>query len=446
MGFGTGLTGSTLLKLGEQTNSTVDELTSIFFTRSCGFLGGTTLAGMLIDRFRDFGNTFLAIAALIMTATTFLVPFIHRLVLLLPLQLAWGLAAGIVENLTQVLTMRNYSHHNVGPYLQALHSAFGIGAFISPLIVAQFMSDRQDTNQWHYAYFIIFLLHLPDLIWLSCYSGRNEWHEKLKSYRHTPSQENEEFLNMNRAVLTDLDTENKKKPVKSRLLFVVLLAFFIFCYVGCEYGFISYLHSYAILHLRFSTDTAAYLNAAFWASLVVGRLCGILVSIRLSPQKMIFGDLMGCLASFILLLVFNKLPLVLWVGSILFGLFIASIYSSTTAYAQKHITVTGKRMSVLTVAASIGDATIPLLMGISINSTFLGYPSYILIALSIIVLASVLFSFNVLCIARSLSSSNPSIKVKCKAESEKSKQMDSSIETNLRQPEVNISAVDNGSV
>jgi MFS family permease len=131
------------------------------------------------------------------------------------------------------------------------------------------------------------------------------------------------------------------------------------------------------------------------------------------------------------------------VGSIFFGLFIASIYSSTIAYAEKHITVTGKRLSVLTVAGSIGDATIPLLMGISINSTFFGYPSYIIIAFSIIVLASVLFVINVLCITRSLSSSHSSTKVECKTESERSKQMESSMETNLRQSEVNISAVGN---
>jgi FHS family Na+ dependent glucose MFS transporter 1 len=144
MGLGTGITGSTLLKLGEQTNSTMGQLTGIFFTRSCGYFGGTIFAGLLIDRFHDFGNTFLATAALVMSATTLLIPFIYRLIILLPVQLAWGFGAGMVENLTQVLTIRYYSHYNVGPYLQAVHTAFGIGAFVSPLIVAQFISQQQD--------------------------------------------------------------------------------------------------------------------------------------------------------------------------------------------------------------------------------------------------------------------------------------------------------------
>ncbi|CAF2097761.1 unnamed protein product [Rotaria magnacalcarata] len=159
MGLGTGITSSTLLKLGEHTNCTMEQLTSIFFTRLCGFFIGTTLAGLLIDRFHNFGNTFLATAICIMSAATFFIPFSYRLISLLPLQLVWGLAAGIVENLSQVLTIRYYSYNNVGPYLQALHSAFGIEAVVSPLIVAKLMSEQQYKNTWNYAY-LLFFFHI----------------------------------------------------------------------------------------------------------------------------------------------------------------------------------------------------------------------------------------------------------------------------------------------
>lgn len=402
MGFGTGITTSTFLKLGEQTNSTIDQLTSLFFTRSCGFFSGTTLAGVFFDRFHRFGNMFLAIAVLMMSATTLLIPFTYQLILLLPLQLAWGIAAGSVDNLTQVLTMRYCSSRNVGPYLQALHSAFGIGAFVSPLIVAQFLSKRHHHDRWHYAYFIVFLLHLPALIWLSYYSIGSACHGKGKSkYKHTSEPEIEEFLSTNPAIVDHFSTQRKTKPVKRQLLFVLLLAPFLFCYVGGQYGFISYLGTYATLHFRFSKGTAAYLNSAFWASFVVGRLCGIVFSLKISPQKMLFGSLTGCIASLILLMVCNKLSLILWIGSILFALFIASIYSSTIAYGERHITITGKRMSLLTVAGALGDAVIPLLVGVNIKSTLFGYPNFIIVTLSIFILASILWVLNVLCIARS---------------------------------------------
>lgn len=401
MGFGTGITSSTLLKLGEQTNSTVNQLTSVFFTRSCGFFVGATLAGVLIDRYHQFGNMFLMIAVFLMSATALLVPFIYRLILLIPLQLMWGIAAGTVDNVAQLLTMRYYSRFNVGPYLQALHCAFGIGAFVSPLIVAPFLSKRQYQRQWHYAYFIIFLLHLPDVIWLLCYTVRHGWHDKSETKQVLAVEsEAEKFLNNDRLTIDNSTSISKTKPIRRQLLFVLLLAPFLFCYMGGQYGFIAYLHTYATLKLHFSTDTAAYLNSAFWASVVIGRLCGIVFSIKLSPHRMILGNLTCCIISLLLLLVWYQFSFVLWCGTILFALSIASIYSSTMNYAQTHIHMTGRRLSILTIAATLGDATVPLLVGITLNSTIFGYPNFIILVLSIIVLASVIFVLNVLCVGR----------------------------------------------
>ena len=429
MGFGTGITSSTLLKLGEQTDSTVNQLTSVFFTRSCGFFVGSMLAGLLIDRYHNFGNMFLTIAIFLMSATALLVPFIYRLILLIPLQLMWGIAAGIVDNVAQLLTMRYYSGHNVGPYLQALHSAFGIGAFVSPLVVAPFLSRRQNQRQWHYAYFIIFLLHLPDVIWLLCHTVRNEWNNKSETKQALASEsEAEKFMDTDRSIIVP-----KTKPIRRQLLFVLLLAPFLFCYMGGQYGFIAYLHTYATLKLHFSTDTAAYLNSAFWASLVIGRLCGIVFSLKLSPHRMIFGNLTCCITSLILLLVWHKLSLVLWFGTILFGFSIASIYSSTMTYAQTHIHMTGRRISMLAIAATLGDATIPLLVGTSLNSTIFGYPNFIIVVLSIIVLASITFVLNVLCFVPRSEPSDTNVQAECDIQSETSRKTTASPNLNLKE-------------
>lgn len=421
MGFGTGITTSTFLRISEQTNSTVDQLAWIFFARSCGFFSGTTFAGLLFDRFPSSANTFLAIAVFIMSATTLVIPLIHQMILLLPAQLTWGLAAGFVDNLTQVSTIKFYSSRNVGPYLQALHSAFGIGAFVSPLIVAQFLSSRNDPHEWHYAYFIVFLMHLPDFIWLSYYSISRSWcgKQRLKS-NEIIELEIEEFLNTNSSAIHHISAHEKVKPVQRQSLFLWLLAPFFFCYVGGQYGFISYLNTYATLHFHFPKETAAYLNSVFWASFVVGRLSGIVCSLKVSPQKMIFGNLLGCLASLVLLLVCNKLPSILWIGSILFALFVASIYSSAVAYAEQYIKITGKRMSMLTVCGALGDATIPLWVGMSINSTLFGYPNFIIMTMSFFILASIVFAVNVLCIARSPAPKGADDKAKMNAYSDKS--------------------------
>ena len=146
-----------------------------------------------------------------------------------------------------------------------------------------------------------------------------------------------------------------------------------------------------------STKIAAYLNSAFWACLVAGPLSAIVCSLKFSPHIMVFGNLICCTASLILLLLFYNSTFVLWFGSMIFAFSIASIYSSTITYAKGHITMTGKRLSILIIAATLGDATVPLLVGITLNSTIFAYPTFIIVILFIMILASMIFTANVLC-------------------------------------------------
>jgi len=111
---------------------------------------------------------------------------------------------------------------------------------------------------------------------------------------------------------------------------------------------------------------------------------------------MICSDLMGCISSVLLICIFNKSSLVLWTGSILLGFSIASIYASAIAYTEKHISITGKRMSILAIGGSTGDAVIPLIIGYSINSKLTGPIGFIFVSLVVLILASLLFGFIVL--------------------------------------------------
>jgi fucose permease len=94
---------------------------------------------------------------------------------------------------------------------------------------------------------------------------------------------------------------------------------------------------------------------------------------------------------------FNKSSTILWISSIFFGLSIVAIYPSTISYTEKYITLTGKRMSVLAVGGYTGGAVIPLLIGFSMNSTLIGIIGFILVALAVVILASILFGIIVFC-------------------------------------------------
>ncbi len=64
---------------------------------------------------------------------------LSNLFIMIAVHLIWGLTAGVVDNLAQILTIRHYPNSNFSPYLQALHCAFGSGACLSPVIIATFL-------------------------------------------------------------------------------------------------------------------------------------------------------------------------------------------------------------------------------------------------------------------------------------------------------------------
>ncbi|CAM4787455.1 unnamed protein product [Rotaria magnacalcarata] len=73
-----GLIQRTILKLSEQTNSTLDQLGYVFVTRPFSFLGGTIYAGIIVDHFVLFSRTFLTLKILIVCLVILIIPFIQN--------------------------------------------------------------------------------------------------------------------------------------------------------------------------------------------------------------------------------------------------------------------------------------------------------------------------------------------------------------------------------
>ncbi|UJR33203.1 hypothetical protein I4U23_020658 [Adineta vaga] len=397
MGLGSALIGPTLLKFGEQTNSPFEQIVYIIFTRSFGFLGGTLIGGTLIDYFPLLGRTFLTIAICTMCISTLIIPYLYRLIFMIIAHLMWSLAGGIVDNLAQILTIRHYEKFNVNPYLQALHGAFGVGAFLSPLIIAPFLRQSSPLNQWHYAYWLIGCLQIPNVIYILIYAIRDGLCSRKTEQISLETKEVDELNQQIEYIVTcDEQTKQAKPSSTKNFCFLSLITIFLLLYVGGESAFGAYLHTYASVHLLFPQDIAAYLNSLFWASFAFGRLCGIPLSMKFSALQMIFFDLIGCIGSLTLIYILNKSSLMLWIGSIFYGLSVASIYPSAIAFTERYVSITGKRMSIIAVGGSTGDAIIPLLIGYCISPKLIGPIGFILISLVVVILASLLFAFILL--------------------------------------------------
>lgn len=320
--------GPTLLKLAEHTSSALDQISQIFLFGSFGYLIGSYLGGRIYDRVP--GHRLMAGVLLFLGVMIAFVPLATSRWLLFTIVLLLGLAKGALDVGCNTLLLWVHDE-TVGPFMNGLHSFFGLGAFIAPLVVGQVIAATGDIY-WVYWFFAFATLPLAGWIWT------------------LPSP-------ISRTV--PKHHENAPFP----LLPVITMVLCFVLYVGGEAGYGAWIYTYAF-KLNFGTEvTAAYLTSAFWGSFTVGRLLGIWVSTRLRPLTILSIDLAGCLLSLALILIFQSSSTVLWMGTILFGLSQASIFPTFLTLAEERMHITGAIAGLFLVGAGAGGMILPWLIG-----------------------------------------------------------------------------------
>jgi FHS family Na+ dependent glucose MFS transporter 1 len=320
--------GPTLLKLAEHTSSGLDQISSIFLFGSLGYLLGSYIGGRLYDRVQ--GHRFMAIVLVFLGITIALVPLASSRWVLFTVALISGLFKGALDVGCNTLLLWVHNE-TVGPFMNGLHAFFGLGAFIAPLIVAQVLTVTGDIY-WVYWFFAIAAFPLAIWVW---------------SLPSPPS----------RAV----PAHHESAPFPILPVLIMVLCFVL--YVGGEAGYGAWIYTYAFT-LNFGTEvTAAYLTSAFWGSFTVGRLLGIWISTRARPITILALDFVGCIASVGLILLFQESAIILWIGTVLFGISQASIFPTFLTLAEERMHVTGTIAGLFLVGAGVGGMILPWLIG-----------------------------------------------------------------------------------
>ncbi|NWZ85969.1 MFD4A protein, partial [Poecile atricapillus] len=131
--------------------------------------------------------------------------------------------------------------------------------------------------------------------------------------------------------------------------------------VGEYSGFV---YSYAVEEpLAVVHKVAGYLPSLFWGFITLGRLISIPVSYRMKPATMVFINVVGVLITFLLLLIFSSSVVFLFVGTASLGLFLSSTFPSMLAYTEDILQYKGCATTVLVTGAGIGEMVLQLLVG-----------------------------------------------------------------------------------
>ena len=320
--------GPTLPGLAEHTRTRLGEISFLFTARSLGYLIGSFRGGRLYDRVP--GHPLMGAVLLIMAAMMALAPLISMLWILAAVLLVLGVAEGMLDVGGNVLLVRVHPR-NLDPFMNGLHFFFGVGAFLSPIVVVQAVLMSGGIT---WAYWMLALLVLPVAVYVL----------------RLPSPETQ--------TAPRIGSDRKADPV-----LIALIAICFYLAVGAEVGFAGWIFTYAV-EMGLSGEAAAgYLTSAFWGALTLGRLLGIPISARFGPRTILFGDLLGCFLSVGVILIWPHSLTATWVGALGIGLSIASMFATLLNLADRHMAITGRITGWFFVGSSTGGMTLPYLIG-----------------------------------------------------------------------------------
>ena len=323
--------GPVLPELRDRTGSTLGAIGIVFTANSFGYILGSLAAGRSFGRLP--GNYVLAASLVWTAAVVALIPFIGVIWILVVAFAAFGFALGFIDVGTNTLIVWVF-RSDVPPYMNALHLSFAIGAFVSPLVIDRFAVVKGDATT---AYWLFAVLMLPVALALT--------------RRASPSPP---------GAVSDAPAGS---VLARYALFLGLMALFFFMHVGAELSFGGWIFSYADEIGVGGETTGRVLNAVFWGGLVIGRLLAIPLSMHLSSRSMLLVDLVGAAASLGLIALFPDWAPSLWIGTIGFGVSIASVFASGMNYTEERMPVTSGVTSLLVFGAGLGSMTLPWVVG-----------------------------------------------------------------------------------
>ena len=331
LGFMLTAIGPSLDELEARSGSTTAAVSLLFAANALGYIAGSLLGGRLYARRR--GHLVMSAALLVLALLAVAVPLVRGLG---PLLLVFGLVGvplGLMDVGGNTLLVWLY-RADVPPYMNALHLSFAVGAFAGPLVIDRFAVATGDPTL---AFGLVAAMLVPLAVRLA----------RLES--PVPPA-------------APAAVAGAPAVVRRHAPFVVLMAAFFFFHMGAEMAFGGWIYSYAD-GLAGSTTTARLVNSAFWGGLIAGRLVAIPLAVRLAPATILLADLAGSLASLALLLAVPGSTPALWLGTIGFGVAVASLIPTSFTFTERRIPIVPQVSSALLVGGSIGTMTLPWLIG-----------------------------------------------------------------------------------
>jgi len=330
VGIGVSSLGPLLPFLADNVNVSLGQISFVFTAQNLGYLLGSVGGGGLYDRLKSHKLMVLSLA--LMVVAGLLIPVMSWFIYLLIVLFFFGLGVGTLdvgENLSLVWIFKS----RVGPYLNALHFIFGMGAFFTPLIITTVMAWAGGSLTW--AIWALVLLFCPGLIGLIT----------LESPVNIPVNE------------VDAGHQDHNYGLIGMLILIFFLA------VGVQIGFGGWIFTYVSDLGIADVNAASLMTSIFWGCLTLGRLAAIPVSKKVTPVAMLLFNFALLVLVLGLFLIWPMTPAMMWVGSAGMGLATSILFPTLLSFAKTRLHMTGRVTGLFFMGSSLGMMVLPLLLG-----------------------------------------------------------------------------------
>jgi MFS family permease len=432
VGAGLALLGPAMPLLTEQTGLSLSSLSFLITARGFGYLAASPV-GRLFDSPRVQGN--LLLGAVVTTAGIgcIALPHVNALWGLLVIASLVGAAMSVADTGSNVLTLaystvvvrradgeetttvvprkgrrvrrqrrrrasRRGPAGEVGgddvdstvyrftfePPIHALHLAFAVGAFLSPLMLGLLVEHTTDRTAMVVAFSVVGALLIA--------TGGGA----LALY-YAPPLGPVDVASVDPASPDDKGVSTShhgmaRSSWRSRAALCGTAAG-LCTYVGCEAIMSSFISSYSLLvQDSFAVADGAYLSTAFFAALVAGRATAMVVSARLPVARMLAASCLLSLVGVLLLLATQAGgPGVLYLSVVLIGYGFGPVFPAALVFLQTRRDIRGHDTSILVFFAAAGEMAFPVTVGRLLGTV--GPEPFTLILAAVTVVFSLCFVF-----------------------------------------------------
>ncbi len=333
MGVSMASLGPTLPALAKNTAASLSMIGILFTARSLGGFLGAVIGGRIYDRVR--GHRVMAWMLILMAGLTALTPLVPLLWVLTAILFLTGAVQGLLNIGGNAMLVWLHGE-KVGPFMNGLHLFFGIGTFLTPILVAQFIASQGGLLA---TYLLLAVIILPSAAVALLPSP-------------PPPQ-----------------AAGRINGGKLDLGLIAMISLIFACYNGASLAYGGWVYTYAIKMNLADATSAAYLTSVFWGGLTLGRLVAIPLAMRFTPRTILRVDYGGALVSLLAMLFFPRSLAAVIVTSAGLGFFLASIYPTTMSLSGQLMTLSGQVTGLFSIGQSGGAMLIPWLIGLFFESS-----------------------------------------------------------------------------